>query len=224
MSETGKLLSTSPLLRIRRAQVPRRSPRRSGQGLLVVLPPDGNGASASLFWQGVLEKSLKNHYFVAVATAPKWSDSQAQTWVTADEMKQVKEAKFSTEKFAAEIVQDVTSSHNIQPGRVFLHAAADSGMAGYACSLEETTPFRGFYLLASPFKSAGLPPMARAKGRRYVIQHAQDDKSAPYIMAAAAQKVLTEHGAVVKLLSYKGSHGYVFSDPSADPIGNRWSG
>ena len=187
-------------------------------GLLVVLPPDGNGASAALFWQEVLQKSLNNRYFIAVAVAPKWSEAQTQTWVTADDMKQVKEAKFSTEKFAAEIVRDVIATHNIEPGRVYLHGATDSGVAAYACSLDESTPFRGFYLLASAFKSAALPPMTRAKGRRYVIQHSQEDKTAPYIMAAAAQKILTEHGATVKMLTYKGSHGYVFADPPADPI------
>jgi predicted esterase len=193
-------------------------PAEERPGLLVVLPPDGNGASAALFWQEVLQKSLKNHYFIAVAVAPKWSDTQTQIWVTAEDMKLVKEAKFSTEKFAAEIVQDVVASHNIQPGRVYLHAAAESGLAAYACSLDESTPYRGFYLLASAFKSSVLPPLGRAKGRRYLIQHSQEDKTAPYIMAAAAQKLLTESGATVKLLAYKGSHGYLFTDPAADPI------
>jgi predicted esterase len=187
-------------------------------GLLVVLPPDGNGAEAALFWQEVLQKSLKNRYIIAVASAPKWSATQSKIWVTSEEIKEVKEAKFSTERFAAEIVQDVTANHAVDAGRIFLHGAAESGTAVYAASLEESTPFRGFYVLSAGFKSAGLPPMARAKNRRYLIEHSRDDKAAPYIMAAAAQKVLSEHGAAVKLLPYQGTHGYRFTDPAADPI------
>jgi predicted esterase len=188
-------------------------------GLLVVLPPDGNGANAALFWQEMEQKALQNRYLVAVAVAPKWSDTQPSVWLTADSVKQVKEAKFTTEKFVAEIVQDVAAGHTIRPGRVFLHGAAESGPAAYACSLDEMTPFKGFYILASAFKSAGLPPLARARGRRYLIQHSPDDKAAPFVMAAAAQKLLTEHGAAARLFPYKGSHGYVFADPAADPIG-----
>ena len=134
-------------------------------------------------------------------------------------MKQVKEARFSTEKFVAEIVQDVVASHAVDHNRVYLHGATDSGPTAYACSLDETTPFKGFYIFASAFKSANLPPLSRAKNRRYLIQHSSDDRTAPFIMAAAAQKILTEQGAVVRLEPYKGSHGYVFTDPNADPIG-----
>lgn len=187
-------------------------------GLLVVLPPDGNGATASLFWQEVEQKALKNHYYVAVLTAPKWSEAQTVTWVTGDNIKQVKEAKFSTEKFVADVVRDITASHAISADHIYLHGATDSGLAVYACSLEEITPFKGFYILASAFKSASLPPLTRAKNRRYVIQHSPEDKTAPYVMAAAAQKLLTEQGAAVKLQTYKGGHGYVFADGPEEPI------
>ncbi|HLJ55001.1 MAG TPA: hypothetical protein VKT77_08160 [Chthonomonadaceae bacterium] len=188
-------------------------------GLLVVLPPDGNGASGALFWQDVAQRALHNHYLVAVATAPKWSDSQQDTWVTGEGARRVKEAKFTTAKFAAEIVQDVLASYKVDPSRIFLHGATDSGMAAYACSLDESTPFKGFYLLASPFRSASLPPLSRAKGRRYLIQAGTNDRAAPLVLATAAQKVLQQQGATVRLETFKGGHGYAFDDPGADPIG-----
>jgi predicted esterase len=155
-----------------------------------------------------------------VATAPKWTDGQTATWLTAENVKQLKEAKFTTEKFAVEIARDVMAGRNIHPDRVFLHGAAESGPAVYAASLDETTPFKGFYVLASTFKSAGLPPLSRAKNRRYLIQHSAEDKTAPYILAAAAQKLLTEQGATARLEPYRGLHGYRFTDPTADPIGD----
>jgi len=188
-------------------------------GLLVVLPPDGNGADGALFWQTLEQKSLKNNYLVAVAVAPKWSQTQPAVWLTADNVKQVKEARFDTAKFVADIVQDIVSTRTIAASRIYLHGATDSGPIAYACSLEDTTPFRGFYILASVFKSANLPPLTRAKGRHYVVQHSPEDKSAPYFMAAAAQKTLKDHQAIVDLLPYAGSHGYLFTDQAADPIG-----
>ncbi len=188
-------------------------------GLLVVLPPDGNGSSAALFWQNVEQKALRNGYLVAVAVAPKWTEPQPTMWITVDSLKQVKEAKFTTEKFAADIVQDVMATHSVDRNRIYLHGTAESGPAAYACALDETTPFKGFYILGSTFKSANLPPLARAKSRRFLLQHSSDDKATPYVMTAAAQKVLTEHGATVKLESIKGTHGYLFTDPNADPIG-----
>lgn len=112
----------------------------------------------------------------------------------------------------ADIVKDVAATQAVALDRVYLHGAADSGPVAYACSLEETTPFHGFYILASAFKSAQLPTLAHAKGRRYLIQHSKEDKVSPYWMAAAAQKLLSQHGAVARLLPYRGNHGYDFAE------------
>ena len=97
------------------------------------------------------------------------------------------------------------------PARIFLHGTADSGPAVYAASLESSTPFKGFYLLATPFKSAGLS-LKQAKGRRYVLQNSKEDKANPYLMAAAAQKILSDNGASVKLLTYRGKAPYEFEE------------
>src|SRR5581483_3905083 len=183
----------------------------SAPGLLVVLAGgDGNGANAVAFWQEVAQKALKGNYLVALPVAPKWGANPPIVWVTRGSRKQVKEARFTTESFVADIVKDVAATQAVAPDRVYLHGAADSGPAAYACSLEETTPFHGFYILASAFKSAQLPSLAHAKGRRYLIQHSKEDKVSPFWMAAAAQKLLSQQGAVVRLLPYRGNHGYDF--------------
>ena len=95
----------------------------------------------------------------------------------------------------------MSAQYNIDPQRVFLHGAADSGLAAYACSLTETTPFRGFYIHDAPFRSTQLPALTHAKGRRYFLQQSEDDKAQPLWMADVARKMLADRGATVKLAS-----------------------
>jgi predicted esterase len=189
------------------------APVHSRPGLLVVLAGgNGNGADVLPFWTEVAQKALKGNYLIALPVAPKWTADSPVVWVTQSSRKLVKEAKFTTEEFVADVVRDITGRRTLSPEHVFLHGAADSGPAVYACSLDEQTPFHGFYILASVFKSAQLPPLTRAKGRRYLLQHSKDDKVAPYWMAVAAQKLLSENGATVTLVPYRGNHGYDFTD------------
>ena len=188
-------------------------PRKPTFGLIVALADGaGNGEDLTDFWQDAIQKSLKDGYFVALPIAPKWSAHQPAAWVTQRNVGQVKEARFSTETFLNDIVKDVQGRYPIDPSRLFLHGVGDGGLAAYACSLNDTTPFRGFYLLSSPFKTAQLPALTHAKGRRYLIQQSKEDKVTPFFQAAAADELLKKQTAVVKLVVTKGEHGYKFAD------------
>jgi predicted esterase len=179
-------------------------------GLIVVLTSDGDAASAAGFWQEAAYRGLDKQYCVAVVVAPKWSENQQLVWLTAQDLKGVKEAKFSIEKLAADVVKDVSSVRTIDASRIFIHGIGNGGSAAYAASLDEKSPFRGTYVLGGAFKSAGLPPLERAGGRRYLIQNSKDDHVHPYWTAEAAQKMLVQKGAVVKLeasTGYLGSQG-----------------
>ena len=182
-------------------------------GLLVVLSGgDGNGANALTFWRDVSQNVFKGRYLIALPVAPRWNAEQKPVWITADTKKEVKEAKFTTESFVADIVKDVASAYPFDTARTFLHGAADSGTAVYASSLAPETPYKGFYLLSAPFKSAALPSLKTAKGRKYFLQQNKEDKASPFLMAAAAQKLLTDSGAIVKLSPYQGKAGYEFAE------------
>jgi predicted esterase len=188
-------------------------PRKPTFGLIVALAGgSGNGEDLTDFWQEAIQKSLKDGYFVALPIAPKWNARQTAPWVTQMGLSQVKEARFSTETFLNDIIKDVSERYPIDRGRLFLHGVGEGGLAAYTCSLDVTTPFRGFYILSSPFKTAQLPPLTRAKGRRYLIQQSKDDKAAPFFQAAAAEDLLRKQAAVVKLMVYKGEHGYKFAE------------
>jgi predicted esterase len=182
-------------------------------GLIVALTDGaGSGSEPTEFWQEAIQKSLKDGYFVAVPAAPKWNAHQPATWITRQNKAQVTEARFTTESFLNDIIKDVSERYPIDSSRLILHGVGEGGLAAYACSLDVTTPFRGFYLLSSPFKTAQLPPLTRARGRRYLIQQSKDDKLAPYFQAAAAEDLLRKQSALVKLMVVKGQHGYKFSE------------
>jgi predicted esterase len=188
-------------------------PHDSDPGLLVVLPGgDGNGATVAPFWTEVAQQALKGRYIVALAVAPQRREDQPAVWLTREDAKHINGVTLTAEQLAGSIVRDVCADYRIRRDRIFLHGVSDSGPAVYATSLDANTPFRGFYILSSKFSSTQLPPLKAAKGRRYLIQHSQDDRVAPYWMAAAAQKLLSAQGAVVKLLPYQGNNGYNFSD------------
>ena len=188
-------------------------------GLIIVLA-DGVGSEQGLidFWQDVIHKSLKDGYFVAVPIAPRWSASQPSLWLTEQNVGQVKEARFTTESFVNDIAADVSKHNPINPDRIFLHGVGEGGLAAYACSLSANTPFRGFYLLSAPFKTNQLPPLATARGRRYLIQQSKDDKITPYFQATAANELLRKQNALVNLISTQGEHGYKFAESPWEQI------
>jgi len=188
-------------------------PRKPTFGLIVGLAEGtGNGEDLTDFWQEAIQKSLKDGYFVALPIAPKWSAKQPAAWLTQQNIGQVKGARFTTEEFLEDIVKDVKSRYPIDPGRLFLHGIGEGGLAAYACSLNATTPFRGFYILSSPFKTAQLPPLTAAKGRRYLIQQSKEDRVTPFFQAAAAEELLKKQAALVKLVATRGEHGYKFAE------------
>jgi predicted esterase len=194
-------------------------PRKPSFGLIVGLADGvGNGEDLTDFWQEAIQKSLKDGYFVALPIAPKWSAKQPAAWLTQQSLAQVKEARFSTETFLHDVVKDVEGRYPIDPSRLFLHGVGDGGLAAYACSLNDNTPFKGFYVLSAPFKTAQLPALTHAKGRRYVIQASKDDKVTPFFQAAAADELLRKQAAAVKLVVTKGAHGYKFADMPWDQI------
>lgn len=195
-------------------------PRKPSFGLIVVLADGkGNGEDLTDFWQEAIQKSLKDGYFVALPIAPQWNAHQPTAWVTQMAVNQVKEARFSTETFVSDIVKDVKKRYPIDPNRTLLHGVGTGGLAAYACSLSDTTPFKGFYILSSPFKTAQLPPLTHARGRHYLIQGSKEDKQAPYFQAVAADDLLRKQAAVVKLMPTTGEHGYKFAEKPWDQVG-----
>jgi predicted esterase len=186
-------------------------------GLIVVLPGDGDGATASAFWQEAARKALEGRYCIAIVNAPKWSDTQAITWVTTVEMKRVKEAKFAAEALIQDVVKDVQAYRTIDSSRVILHGIGAGGVPAYCASLDASSTFTATFIASAPFRTAELPSLDSAKGKRYLIQNAKDDRAHPFWMAEAAQKLLQQKGAIVQMDATAGYLGSL-SDESYAPL------
>ncbi len=186
-------------------------------GLIVVLSDsDPNSRPIQEFWQQALTKSFGGRYLVAIAMAPRWGSEKPYTWVTSVNQSRTPAAKFTAETFAADIVADIVARYPIRPEHIFLHGEGGGGLAAYSCSLQPQTPFRGFSLLGAEFRSAQLPPMDAAKGRRYYLQAGKDDKTLPYFLTTSAHGLLTKAGATVAVNPVAGDHTPRFNAETLD--------
>ena len=153
-------------------------PADSRPGLLIALTDGAPDSVNTRYWQDLIGRNFKGKYLAAVA------------------------APAASKVLVAQIVKDVESKYPINPARVFLIGVGAGGQAAYAVSLQAQTPFAGFALVGSPFRSSALPPLAFAKGRRYALLHSPDDKQYPLFLAKAAQDALQKAGAAVTVTNY----------------------
>ena len=167
-------------------------------GLLVVLS-DADTADPAILdtWLDVSD-ALGGRYFIAVAIRPRWNDATSGRWLTQPERSLAPTAAFTTETFAADIARQVESNVALDPDRIFLIAEGKSGSAGLACALQKTTTFRGFCLLSASFRSALLPPLAAAKGRRFFLALGLVGHGGTDALAGAAEPLLKQRAAVVQ--------------------------
>jgi predicted esterase len=179
---------------------------------------DGNGENLSEYWEEALRKALGDRYIIALPVAPHWGDRRPTPWLTRLDQASAPDTAFTTESFVIDIVRDVIARYPIDPARIYLHGVESGGIAAYACGLDTSTPFHGFYILSAPFRSALLPALTAAKGRRFVLQNSESDKTIPYWQVSAAAALLGKQGATVKLLPFTGERGYKFAGDAWQPI------
>ena len=186
-------------------------------GLIVVLSDsDPNNRAIQDFWQQAVNRAFGNRYLVAVVMAPRWGQEKPYSWVTNINRSRTPAAKFTVETFVGEIVADIVTRYPIHPNHIFLHGEGGGGLAAYDCSLQPQTPFKGFSLLGAEFRSAQLPSVEAAKGRRYYIQAFKEDRSVPYFLTTGAQSLLTKAGATVQLPPLSGDHTPRFNAATLD--------
>lgn len=173
-------------------------PAREPLGVLVVLTRDGRPSGAVQDWLRLSSNLFQNKFLVVMPEATRWSNEQKEVWIPKAKMATVKDAKFATEEFLEEIIKDVSGKYLVNPKKIILLGQVESGAMAYTAALATKSPFSGFCIFNSPFKSTELPPLKNAKGRSFLLQYS-DASTVPLIMVAAAQKVLTENGAKVEV-------------------------
>jgi predicted esterase len=172
----------------------------SGYRLVIVMP---GGDGSALFhpfvrrmWKYAMNEADEkpSKFIIAQPVAVQWTPNQQTVW--------------ATEKYVESVIADVSQRVKVDPNYVFTLSWSSSGPAAYAIALQEKTAVTGSYILMSVFRPEQLPPLERAKGRLFAIQHSPDDRVCPFRMAKDAETQLTENGGVVKFTEYPGGHGW----------------
>jgi predicted esterase len=179
---------------------------KAGRPLLIVLPGGDGSAEFHPFVKRIYQNALAGNYLVAQLVAPKWEAGQQIVWPT--QKNRVKGQKFTTEQFAADVIDEIRAKYAVDERRVFTLSWSSGGPAAYAISLDANTRVRGSLIAMSVYKPSELPPLERAKGQAYFLLHSPQDRVCPYMMAKAASLALANKGAVTKLLEYPGGHGW----------------
>jgi len=156
----------------------------SKPGLMVVLADQPYSPGVARRWQELAGRLWDGKYLVALVVRKSEAGSSREPGLP---------------ELVADIVSDAENRTPIDPRRVYIYGEGSGGMDVYACSLEPKTPFHGFLVVASPFKSAQLPPLTSAKSRRYFLVHPRSSKTAPLVLAEAAETLLKQKGAAVVL-------------------------
>lgn len=187
---------------------------RGGYGLIVILAGGTGGPEFSNFAHFIQKLSVPEDFLTLHVIAPEWKQGQFETLVWPTERDRLREAKFTTEEFVTEAIEEVTSRTRINKKKVFSLSWSSGGPPVYSLSLQKKTPLRGSLILMSVFVPSKLPSLSRAKGYRYCLMQSPSDERTKFHHAQAAKEALEKKGATVRLVSYEGGH--VFPDP-------RWS-
>lgn len=177
-----------------------------GCSVLLVLPGGDGGEAFHTFVKRVFKHSVPEGYVVAQLVAHKWNADQKIVWPSKKD--RVAGARFSTEEFIEAVVADVSRQMRVNKQRVFQLAWSSGGPAAYAASLQPDRVVSASYIAMSVFLPRLLPPLTGARGHAYYIEHSREDRVCVFDFAERAEKYLSAQGAIVKLTTYEGGHGW----------------
>jgi len=189
-------------------------PRRSLH--LVLTMPGGSGQAADFLpWLTRVRDGLGDDFALAALSAPEWSADQTErvVWITDYWRGKFPEAKFSTEEFLRDVLDDVKRRKEFRVESVLLFGWSSSGPAVYAASSESKVPYDGYLVLSSVFKADQLHGLSKVKKRRYYLLQGEEDTVTRLSFAEEAQGTLTRKKAVVHLEAFPGGHGFAMPDP-----------
>jgi predicted esterase len=179
-----------------------------GWRLMVVLPGGLGNDEFRPFVTNILRHGLSDDYLVAEPVSVNWTPGKEPSIVWPTRLSTVPGMKFGTEEFVAAVIEDVAKRRKIAKKSVFTLSWSSGGPAAYAISLQEKSPVAGSYIAMSVFRPKFLPPLSRAKGHAYAIDHSPDDEVCPFVMAEEARDALKKEGAKVAFTTYEGGHGW----------------
>jgi predicted esterase len=184
---------------------PAKPPKQYG---LVVVVPGGPGTAEFLpFCANVLAAvAIPDDFVVAELVAPQWRpDDDRIVWPShtfPDE-----KAAFTTEAFLAAVIDEVSKNEPIDERFVFTLGWSSSGHVLYSASTR-VPQVRGSVIAMSRFLPNRSVETGKLKGKAFYLYHSPEDRVCPYAEAELAVRTLKNEGAVVRLVSYDGGHGW----------------
>ena len=179
-----------------------------GHKLLLLLPGGDGGTGFQTFARRIAKYALPPGYLLAELVAYSWTPEQATEIVWPTATNTAAGVGFTTEEFVTAVIADVSRTNKIDQRFIFVLGWSSGGPPVYASSLTSATQATGWFVAMSVFQPEQLPPLACAKGRAYYIHHSPDDALCPFPMAEDAAEQLQANGAVAKLATYDGGHGW----------------
>lgn len=181
---------------------------RGGYGLVVVLPGGDGGPNFTSFVRRIHQNAIPKDFLTLQLVAPEWKEGQHKNLVWPTERSSYPPAKFSTEQFVKDAIEDVKKRTKIDKKRILSLSWSSGGPPTYALTLEKKTPLTGSLILMSVFRPESLPSLKRAKGYPYYLMQSPEDETTAFSFAEAAKEALEKAKARVELESYEGGHSW----------------
>lgn len=185
---------------------PKKPASGGGKHGLVVVLPGGDGSREFLPWvEGSLLAQRPDDCAGVLITSVTWTPEQKVIWPTSDSA--VQGMQYTTEQYVRAVLADVEQTLPVDPARRVVVAWSSSGAAMHPLMAVEHGPFAKAYIAMSIWPP-GLVNLASVKGRRYVLDQSPDDQTTTFSHARDAYAALTKAGAIVRLSTYAGGHGW----------------
>lgn len=177
-----------------------------GWKVLLILAGRRGTESETNHCKYICEHAVPDDYIAIQLIAPVWSDDPNRViWPTKKLNPQ--NAKFTTEDFVVEAVNDLKSRLDINENRVFALGWDTGGPAVFANSVFEANPIKGHIIASSLFKPDQWTNPPNAKKQAYYILHAKKNWIDIETHGQHAVATLSKLGAKTKLFTDP-SHGW----------------
>jgi predicted esterase/type II secretory pathway pseudopilin PulG len=178
----------------------------AGYKLLVVLPGGDGGSDFRPFVQAIARNCLNDDFLLVELIAPRWHAKKFEDLVWPTQKSRYAEVKFTTEEFIRRVLDEVKKEHKLAD-ELYLLGWSSGGLAVYAAALDKDLPVKGAFVAMSIFRPRQLPDLQAAKGKAFYLLHSPTDFIKMRQPEDAREK-LSAAGAVVRLDTYEGGHGW----------------
>ena len=180
-------------------------------GLLVVLTNSAaDFEKQKRYWLDGDRSALKGRYVIALIVPQKTAHPKA-LWLL--HAAGGADAARTAQGLTAAAIEDLATTTPLSRTRRYCLGIGEGGMAALACVLSPSLGLRGAVADTAPFRSADLPPLTNAKGKRVVLLRDQSSHAVPEFIQTVTQQTLTKAGAVLHAASYNGKSAPVNAAP-----------